>query len=171
MAALLGLVSVGAIGWFAAMGLEPPKKPKKKASEDEDEDEDEEPENDPPKDPPPPPSDIDWSKRTVPENADDIPVRIKNAGYKVHTGDIIDQAGFSQWMWSATKPPCGGTVLLLVYGDAGVAAMSARVLRDQGRGQVLQTKNRVLFVQLVRHGGPTDNDPACTLPLLDALTR
>lgn len=162
--ALIAMVAVGGTTLAVLMASKPEKtrasdddEPRKLSTDDE-------------RDPffvPPPPK-VDFGKREAPENGDDIPARLKKAGYEIRSADESKFPGFSQSMWAVSKMPCGGTVLFQKHESPENAQMNAEALK--GHGRVFRKGGSVLFVALLRQTHPK-GDPACTDPVADVLTR
>jgi hypothetical protein len=118
----------------------------------------------------PEPPDVDFSKRRAPESARGIEAALKKQGFEIHSTDTASSPGFQQWTWTVSAPPCGGSVLLMIYDSVETARMSAEILAKNRIGRVFQTDGRVFYVAVLR-ATHAKGDPACTDPLADALTR
>lgn len=162
--ALAGAVGAGAMYLLTREDPKPKRKRKSEAEETEDEQEEDGVDRLP--DPP----EVDFSKRSAP-TAEVLAKRLRGTGYKIVDGAVIDQAGFSQWTYEARKPPCGGIVLLQQHGSTESAKIAEEALRGQGKGLVVRTDNRLLYVALGRVETVNAYDPRCTIPLADKVTR
>ncbi len=117
---------------------------------------------------PPAPS-VDLTGRVPPASSADVEARLRGAGYRVQAMTPVETADYSQWSWAVSRPPCGGSVLLMSHGMESTARKAEELLVS-GPGRVLRSGGTLLLVAVVRTTHQT-GDADCTNPALDALTR
>ncbi|MBL9028005.1 MAG: serine/threonine protein kinase [Myxococcales bacterium] len=117
------------------------------------------------------PPTIDWAKRSVPASADILATRLERSGYELKPPETAEAPGYAQWTWRVFDDSCGGVVIFQTWGDQTVAEEAEKAQRKTGIGISLRTETRTLFIILASHETGARDDPRCTVPLADLLTR
>jgi serine/threonine protein kinase len=117
------------------------------------------------------PPTIDWAKRSVPASYEVLATRLERSGYEIKLPETAEAPGYAQWTWRVFDDSCGGVVIFQNWGHQNVAEEAEKAQRRTGIGVSLRTETRTLFIILASHETGARDDPRCTVPLADLLTR